>query len=269
MNYSLLTAFVIIVLFVSIFAFLYEAMPNELFYNQAEYNLVYQSQIEVTEAFEANDIIVYSTTGLDNMTYPYSSLENHPDAPQFNLTVGDEYIEVWWSEGNYFIPQIQVRQVSRTWWGGWGYIEYLQWKTVDGIPIEQETGYFVSEAEGFTDLTDNWNGNASIFYVYGESVEVSIMFLPTNSSKTIAEAWDDGEISYLLSYEIDFNAMKPDVFMLIAQLVTFQNPDFGIAGDFGDFLTYILSVIFWISIALIIFTLVTRLIPTIQGGLED
>ena len=279
MGFSLNHAFVFLVVFVSVFAILYTGINTEFFVNQPAFELEYKNAIVLKESFEANDLILYSLSGFDNMTYAYSSLYDHPSFPQFNVSAIDRYLEVWWSAGDYGVPQIQIRDVSRTWWGGWGYTEKCVWKTVDNIPllsngvprdfISEETGEYLGTPYVYTDLSDNWNGEASIFYASSSRIQVSIMFLPTNSSKTITEAWNDDEISYVLSYEINFDAMKPDAWSLVTQLVTFQTVDLGMPEEPNTIFSYLIGVAIWAVTALLIFALITSVIPTISGWRGD
>lgn len=277
MAFSLNHAFIFLVVVLSVFAALYGLMDTEFFTNQGTFTLEYREAIDVRESFQSSDLELYSMTGLDNMTYTYSSLYDHPSAPQFNVSGIDRYAEVWWSVGDYYIPAIQIRDVAPTWWGGYGDIKKCTWKTVDGVPITHGVHglSFISEAEGtylgtdynYTDLTDNWDPETgtSQFYAQTYNFQVSIMFMPTNTSQTIREAWNSGEISYVMSYELDFDAMKPDAWSLVAQLVSFQTVDLGIDGDAGTFFSYALSVAFWAAVAILIFALVTSVVPTISG----
>ena len=113
------------------------------------------------------------------------------------------------------------------------------------------------------------NENASYFTMECEHLTMNFVVHTYNSSWTLSESWDNGYLTVLASYEIDFDAMKPSAFTLIGQLITFKNPDFGLPGILGEIFNYSFGVAFWIIIAIIIYTLVTRLVPTIQGGIEN
>ena len=113
------------------------------------------------------------------------------------------------------------------------------------------------------------NDNASQFEAYCEHVTINFVVLNTGDYADLETSFANGDLSVLTSYDINFEAMQPSAFTLLSQLITFQNPDFGIENDFGDLIEYGMGLGFWICFALLAFTLITRMIPTIQGGLED
>jgi ABC-type microcin C transport system permease subunit YejE len=59
----------------------------------------YSQSAFVVTTLNANDVIVYKNQALDNMTHGYSSLEDAPDPPQWNVSLPTgEYLEVKWSQ---------------------------------------------------------------------------------------------------------------------------------------------------------------------------
>ena len=100
-------------------------------------------------------------------------------------------------------------------------------------------------------------------------LDTHVIILKGNGTDTLGDSWDAGVLDYSLNYEIDFEAMKPSAFLLIGQLLTFNNPDFGIPGLFGEIVGYAVSLGIWALIIIISYTVITKLIPTIQGGVEN
>lgn len=255
-------AFVSIIVVLGLFSILYIYMPAELFNNQPDFVTPVTQNKEIRDTFSAADVVAYSTLGQDNMTYEYSSLFDHPTAPQFNTSIEGTYLEVWWSEAIGVYRGLELRQASRQWWGGYGDIQILEITTVDGETVSHSGVNYINAA----DLTSEWNGNASVFYCQSDIFDSSIMFTFNETAYTdIADAFDNGELGYLLSFEIDFDAMKPNVYNLVVQLLTFQSPDLGVPGDGGAILNYIFGIGLWAIIALLIFAFVTSVIPFING----
>ncbi len=267
MAFSLNYAFVVIIAIVGIFAVLYAAMPIELFLNQADYipNLVNQ---EVKETFEATDLAVYSSFAQDTMIYDYSSIGDAPAPPQWETTLTNRYLEVWW--GEEYIPDVgsigktfEIRDTEKRSF----IIDYfvmLEWTT---LTIEDD-GTYVGPWLSRDNIESYGSQNNLTLSAVGEYLSASII-LRANGTDTLLEGWDNGILGYDLTYELDFEAMKPSAFLLLAQLITFQSPEFGIPGLFGEIISYVFGIAFWAAVALIAYTVVTKLIPTVQGGLEN
>lgn len=254
-------------MFIGVFALLYSAMPSDFFEHQAEYDLLYQEQKQIAEEFEALDLTLYDYYGNDSMVYQYSSIEDHPSAPQYQSTVSGRFIEVWWGDDpSRAIPALQIRDTQEGNFLGIVYYYALEYLT---LTVEGETlpssWYFTRPWLTSSGYEDYYNLTIT---ARGEFVSVN-MILKGNETETIGDSWDLGQMEYSINYEIDFEAMKPSAWTLIGQLLTFQNPDFGLPGLFGEILTYALALVIWASIILLTYTIITKLIPTIQGGVED
>lgn len=249
-------------------------MPNDFFENQSEYNLEYAAKKELMEEFEASDLTVYSSIETDSMPYGYSSIEDAPGAPQWETAVAHRFIEVWWSDYGGAFPgdtgDLEIRDVEQRWFIVPYYTLLERCNLyVDGVLLEHEDNggntYSWLNRDDLTPYEDSYN----LSITARGSVLSASMILKAVGNYTLGESWDNGELQYSLSYEIDFDAMKPSAFTLIGQLVTFQNPDFGIPGVFGTILTYIIALSIWACIILLAYTIITKLIPTIQGGVEN
>ena len=237
-------------------------MPSALYAYQTDYDSPTQQDQEVVDYFNAENITLYESTWSFNITL--GNMEALEDTP-----VADHQIEFFFTDSAR--DYIEVRHAYPTFWFGL-WLEYHRLNLVD-------SDFALTQGQGGSNvpwllykediLALSINENASSFEMYCEHVSMSFAVLSYNSSKTLSESWDDGELTVYSSYNIDFDAMKPSAFLLIAQLITFQSPDFGIPGDFGTVFNYGFGIGFWIVIAIIIYTLITRIIPTIQGGLED
>lgn len=261
-------AFVTIVVVLSMFAVLYAAMPTDYFLYQGEYqtNIVNK---EVEERFEATDLVVYSSFANDTMVFDYSSLNDAPDAPQWTTALTDRYLEVWW--GDEYIPDASITlpktfEMRDTEKRNFIIDYYVMLEWCDLI-FENGTnaGAFLMQDM----LGDYGDAQNMTLQAKGSYLSASII-LRGNGTSTIDEAWTDGTMAYDITYEIDFEAMKPNAFMLVAKLLTFNSPEFGLPDNFfGEIITYGISITIWIIIAIIAYTVVTKLIPTVQGGIQN
>jgi hypothetical protein len=274
-GFSLNYAFVLMMVTLGIFAALIAAMPGELIAKQPEYTGPTTQNKEVVAAFSAYDITVYKYTWVFNITT--NTMQSQP----LNYS-GTNFIEFHWDKmyTSMFFEHEPIGITVRH-----AYQDYFLWIIPTGL------GYH------FLDLTDPsksnaqltpfpdvgllkyflrkenllalQQGNGSYFEVACEHFKANFLVSSTSNSSSLAQSWDAGQLHVLSSYEIDFDAMKPSAWQLMAQLVTFKKPDLGIPGDAGSLLSYMLGIGFWITIALLIYTLVTRILPWIRGGLED
>ena len=247
----------------SLFAFLYHEMPTDFFLNQDEYNLTFQDSQEARADFNATDLEVYDSFGNDSMAFEYTSLDNVPS--EFETSISDRYVEVWWGYERstfppYVYPAFEIRDTSIGWFG----IRTLNERALLIVNGQEIGTYLTAEKIDSYGLSDLENLTISTQATY---ISTSII-LHALENETIGESFDNGELGYSISYEIDFEAMKPSAWMLIGQLITFQAPNFGLPTIIEQIVSYTFSLGVWIVVALIAYTIITKLIPTIQGGVE-
>jgi hypothetical protein len=219
---------------------------------------------DVLTVLNAADLIVYSNSGSDTMNYQYSSLTDHPDAPQFNASLPEgEYCEIWWGVSG--IPDvgtigkaIEIRH-SKDWFWGFQMIENFEISTQDGTKL----GWWIFKNM----LEDAWDSttNSSAFYASCSGTSVSIVFKPVDPGETIGEAWDNDHLYYGLSYEWESDQTGFNVLSFIVDLLTFQGIGSGVPGIIGNFIDAMLSTLFWIAIAVVAYVIITAVIPFIPG----
>ena len=243
-------------------------MPTEFFENQAEYDLSYQQDPEIVAQFNAVGLARYSQFDSDNMTYQYQSLYDAPAPPQWETLIPNRFFDVSWKFFEF--PSAGVKGIAfrdiETWViieGVWEGFTVKEWLDVycEGQKISLPFGIITR-----TVIETNWPTDQNVtLNIQGTYISADIIL---SGNSTILEGYDDDELWYSINYEIDFEAMKPDAWSLIAQLITFQNPEFGLPDEL-NVVTNAFSLAIWIIIALIAYTIITRLIPTISGGLES
>jgi hypothetical protein len=246
-----------------VFAILLGTMPSE-FITQT-FNPKYVDP-EVREKFEAVDVMMYDNVGNDNMTYPYSSLEDGPAPPDWEAGLpSGQYLEVWWSEDSY-VKTLEARHATAAWWG-WNSV--ILWpKYANGSWVTVGGGKWLGIWRDHIVSAWDEEKNCSAFYFVGP-VTTSILFFPTNQSKTIGEAWDEGKISYYLSYQVNWNATGLSAWNIVGQLISFQIPDLGVPGVGGTILSMVIAFPFWSLIAYLVYKIVAGVIPLVSGGAGD
>jgi hypothetical protein len=248
-----------------IFASLIGLMPAAFYQYQPDYVLPTTRDQAVVDYFSANNITIYTSSWSGNLIYPVV-ISNTSGLPE------GQSVELHWESltavdmsGNLVTGKaLQFRHVmpGSILWIFPSPFPDVEAMTVDELP---SNFYSVISADWFQSLIRN---DVVTIHVRCSHILLSAVFLSKDNETTVMQSWNDGEMKVLVSYGIDWDAMKPSAWGLITQLVTFQKPSLGIPGDFGAFLSYAFGLGFWIVTAIIIYTILTRLIPTLQGGIE-
>lgn len=249
------------------FAALIGLMPVGFYQNQIGYVTPTTQDQTVVDYFSANNITVYSVSWSGTLTFPnvIANQSGLPDGHSIEIHWENAAVNNWFTgqiEAN--VPAIFFRHVFP---GSILWVIPTPWPDYESMNIkETPSGWYsyLNRAE-FLSFSNN---NTVRLSASCSHASINAVFLPKNSTTTLEQSWDAGEMKVLVSYGIDWDSMKPSAWGLITQLVTFQKPSLGIPGDFGSFISYAFGLGFWITIAIIVYTIVTRLIPTLQGGVE-
>jgi hypothetical protein len=253
--------------FVGIFAVVFSGITPDFYANQASYTASAGITQEIAETFDLANVTLYGQIGGGNMTFEWSSLIDHPSAPQHQagLPTG-QYLEIWWSYYPVPITPIKYLQFRHTTKGWWTSFLIMQVYYKDGTPIEARE----YPGQGLIDsvhLVNAWddNSNASVFQT--KTPVTASYLINYNQSKysTITDAWNGGELSYILSYELDLNATQMSIWGLMGALLTFNAPALGIAGIGGTIITAMIAVPFWVITAILIVKLIFAIIPFVKG----
>lgn len=244
---------------IGIFALLFAALPSD--YMAVSFESTLGAEKRVADYYDLQNVTLYANAGQDNMTYPYSSLNDHPGAPQFSagLPTG-QYLEVWWSFYPFGSHFLEFRHVEQ-WFFGWRVIARLNFQTENktSVPYQRINAQICD---------DNYNPerNASLFYASGSALTLSCFFMYNQSLYAdIGTAWNNGDIDYMLSYDVDWNATSVSALTILGQLLTFQAPALGITGVGGALISGTIAFPFWICTAILIIKLVQSVIPFIKG----
>jgi hypothetical protein len=270
----MITIMLTLSIFTALFVLMFDSVPG-FFENQTDYEIPTTRSQEVMYYFDANNITVYSQSWSFYLTYPEGYAYNQSGLPD------DHRVEVFWDDDGTVLveyPKLYFRHafpgvLGNLWLDSAQMLVIEPFYTNMGDPEYSYTAlpnFHVNKGIDKTQLLRLSNNvNSSYFIVSDGVVTQNFVVMNPGNYSSLEDAWDNGYLHVLSSYEIDFDSMKPNAFTLITQLVTFQDPDFGLPGMLGDIIGYGMSLAFWIIILLLIYTIVTGLIPTIRGGVEN
>lgn len=260
---------VLIILIMGVFSVLYGLMPTEFFVFQPDFVDITTQDKEVVNYFSAHNITVYTYTWVFDISYPDGYAYN-----ESGLADGHR-VEAFWRDDDSAIVGInlQFKHAYPSPLGAWWLLSnimtvqepYLTQMGTTDLGFEND-GAWIEKTQL---LRLSTNTNSSLFEVSDGQVTQNFVVMNPGNYSSLSDAWTAGQLHVISSYEVDFDAMKPNAFWLLAQLIFFQNPDFGLPGLLGQTVGYGIALTFWIVIALLIYTIVTRLIPTINGGIES
>jgi len=246
--------------FVGIFAVVFAGITPGFYAHQYEFAASAGASKEIAEAFDLANVTLYSQLGGGNMTYQWSSYWDHPDGKQHQVGLpSGQYLEVWWGDDPSWIPKsLQFRHTTEGWWLSWVRMTVYN---KDGSPIEYNE--FVYAA----DLENAWDDAANASVLQTKTPVSASYLINYNQTKysSITDAWNGGELSYILSYELDLNATQMSVWGLIGALLTFNAPALGITGIGGTIITAMIAVPFWVISAILIVKLIFAIIPFVKG----
>jgi hypothetical protein len=228
------------------------------------------------EILTLNDIVVYQQSGDDETFHGYSSLYHAPDAPQWNVTgAGNDFVEVWFGEEPGFPGYVlELRHVTKQWLH-WRQECYMQWYYPDGTVASTQIQIF----QAYYTITINyldreaivnaWNPStaSSAFTARCPHISTSIVLqFDPGKYDDIGEAYDAGEIIYVLSYEWAPENTGFAVLAVIGNLLTFRGLGLGLPGVFGLMVEGFISMTFYMGIIWVAYKIITGLIPFVSGG---
>lgn len=257
--------------FIGLFTVLVAAIPQGFYEYQAELQSSAGIPPEVASRLELANLTVYDTGATDNMVWDYTSLLDSPSPPNYLIAgTTDDFCEIWWSSV-IGTRALQLRHATRK-TIPWVYYDYHQMQIYfkNGTRIPQMVVGGSSIYKSTIDAAWDSSSNASAFYGECPHATFSVAFTIHNATRdaTIGDAWDYGEMDYFLSYDRNWNATNISGITLLAQLMTFQNPDLGIPGFWGSVLNTMIAIPLWVIVAIALVKLIQSLIPFIRGVQE-
>lgn len=227
------------------------------------------------ETIEANTLIVYSSQGSDTTFIGYTSLEDAPDPPQWNVSENN-YVEVW-LEGDVatIVNSLELRHV-RWVFAWWAIDDWLNWYYKDGTVASGSFTWWPSGRVMYylpkESLIQAWDPktHSSAFTAKCPHITVSIVFQYNETTyPDIGEAFIAGELSYAISYEWNPENTGFAILSVITRLFSFQGVGLGIPGAFGTLIDAIISMFFYIAVVFIAYKIFAGLIPWVSGGSGD
>lgn len=252
-----------------IFALLMGMVPGDFITAGQTYEPSYRDA-EIEETFDTSSLLIYDYIASDNMTYPYTSLEDAPSAPQWIMGLPEnQFLEIGWGiekVGPWDLKVILARHRQRNWIGPFSWystIANCYFYTPDGTSV----GVYL-----FKDTMEDYYSeatNGSAFYAKGGVIQTSIVIRKNDTSQTMGENWDDGHFKYYLSYDVNWTLSGINAWNIVGQLLSFQTPNLGIPGTWGSFMSMLIAIPTWACVAYICYKIVMGIIPFVSGGSGD
>ena len=248
--------FVFLFVFLGFSSVLLAYMPGELL-ELGVIDASYQDK-EARDYFDANDVLMYNYTLSINLTYGESQQKD------FGLPEGQQ-LEFWWDYYTFWPNQdfFQLRHLTDSFWGWWWGWHLLTLTEQYWSKTSLKSGIGLTKQSVLELFNEDYNASYSEWSC--DHLNVKLFILTANQSWTLEESWDNGKLKLFTSYEIDWSATGTSMWTIMAQILTFQNPDLGIPGDGGAILSHGVSLALWGSIALLAFAFITSVIPFIRG----
>lgn len=248
---NLNSMFVGIFVFLGLFAILLVTMPTE--FKQLGIDADVMDK-EACSYFDEHNVTMYNNTATINLQYGVSNKSDF----------GGEIYEFWWDYETHFTrDMLEVRHLTDELWGWWYGWHYLVMPESDWSRTTLGTGIGI-DRDGLLELFDE-DYNATVATFACEHINFNLYIVTANQSWTLEESWDNKKLKIFTSYEIDWTKTGTNMWRVMFQLLTYQNPDLGIPGIGGMILSHAVSLTLTASILLLSFALITSVIPFIRG----
>lgn len=263
--------------FVGIFTILFTGVTSNYYANQGAYSASAGASKTVANALDMANVTIYSNSGQGNMTYDWSSYHDHPDGKRHQVGLPDgQVLEIWW--GSWVgVRVLQFRHTTENWWG----LSYapMQIYGKDGNPVVMQIAPITVNHDSicedlyntygtFNVLSDNWDNDIEASVFSTKTPVASSYLLTFNDTKysNISSAWENGEISYIISYELDYNATGLSVWGLLGSLLSFNAPALGLGSSVaGLAVNAMIAIPIYVVSAIAIFKVATAIIPLLSG----
>jgi len=251
--------------FIGIFAILLGTMDSRFLAVQSM-NADYQEDKEAAEYFAMANLTAQTYTQFF-LPYPSSRFE------QFNLPAGHA-IEFWWSVETRAGPFLgrkvfEVRHVWPGFLGLWNESENLAVIYPYSLDVTFPAwGLWRSPPHNVDDLAALWANrveNASYCEWQKSGYSTKTFIAPHNTTATISESWDHGNMSFTVGFSYDWNQSNINTFNLLGQILFFQAPSLGLTGVANTILNAFIAIPLWIMVAIIALKLIQSVIPLIKG----
>lgn len=253
--------FLFIFITVGTFALLFSFIPVDFFV--ASYSASLGAEKELIDKLSAADLAIYDQLGNDSMTYPYQSVLDGPNPPDWEIFGStSHFFEVWWNEeaAIYGVGKaLECRHTYKVWW----WFEYHRMEWINPTTM-QNVGDFMGGATLLATYEPEING--SRWYVECPHMTSSVLISYNETAYgNIKDAYDGGELQYTISYEANTTLSSQSAAELLSQLIAFQSPDLGIEGEFGDFANNSIATIYLAMVILCLVMVLQSVIPFIKG----
>jgi hypothetical protein len=242
-------------------------MPNAFMENQDVWEPGYfRTDQQVAQFFNAHNITVYNNQHSGGLNYPAHNTETG------GLPNGQ--LDVWWDEiefdtgafGRIFLPALGISYETQHWFLGiWQYwtSERLHYTS---LKSGTQRGDYVFKSNLQDDFEIFKNGTA---YSARCNSGIQVTILYSGNETDIGDSWDNGQLQYMMSWELNATATSINMFTLLGQILTFQAPVLGVPGIFGSILNAIIAIPLYATIGYLIYKFIVGIAPWLSGGSGD
>lgn len=256
--------------FLGMFAILFVNIPNSFRTNQATWSSsYYRTDEQVATFFNFNNITVYDSQAQGLLTYP------EHDTVIGGLPSGQQ-LDVWWdleyaTEDPHDLPGPYSEYLGISYETQHWFLGVFQYWTAERLHFSSlkagvNRGDFVYKTELEDDFQNTLNGTGYSARC-NSGIQVSILY--SGNETDIGDSWDNGQLSYMISWELNATASSINMFTLLGQILTFQAPTLGITGFFGDLMNAMIAIPIYALTGFLIYKLITGIAPWLSGGSGD
>jgi hypothetical protein len=235
-------------------------MPNAFMENQDVWEPgYYRTDQQVAQFLNAHNITVYNSQHSGGLNYPAHETETG------GLPNGQ--LDVWW---DYYAPlnidSLGISYETQHWL--FGYFEYWTSERLHYTSLKSaaERGDFITRDYLVADFEDTKNGT-SYSARCNSGVQVTILY--SGNETDIGDSWDNGQLQYMMSWELNATLSSVNMFSLLGQILTFQAPVLGVPGIFGSILNAIIAIPLYATTGYLIYKLIAGIAPWLSGGSGD
>ncbi len=259
-NQSLYALLLSTVVFLSVFVLIVRLIPAEAYNPLKNYKDTYQPS-----DFGAESINAFAYTANFTLEYKYDST-----LVMFN----DTEIHFQWYSATLFTNEqnasmINIHHFQWSWW---------IWPTHEGFhststpDFDHQTGH----GSGTPSFSPSWlmlhydnKTDTATFSVKCDHINLKLTVTSNSSSYTLPSALQNLQPIHLITnWSFDFTSMGANIWSLLGGILTFQSIVTENA-TINAVLNTLVSVPLWVSIAYILYRLITGLIPFLSGGSGD
>jgi len=236
-----------IFVFLALFMVVFASMPGD--YIATYFASSAGVDQDIADYYSLANVTMYNQAENFSLSYPEGQIDFDMGLP------GGQRVQFLWGN-DIWSKIIGVRHLTDEFFGIW-----YGWHRLKFDGLGDSLGILRP------DLVTNWDDsiNGSLFWADCNHIRVSMFVQPNGTYTDIGESYDNNELRFIISYEVDWNATQISAFNVLGKLLMFQSPDLRIPGTGGTIINMVVSAPIWSMIAILIIKIIQSVIPFIRG----